>query len=114
MRNQLNDVKINLENTQRIIAEKIVVAGKVPQLERDNEDLKIKIKRYEENSHKLLEELNSLTTERNKLLNKVDDLMKNPQVSAIGNKKALSKGRSGLLGIEGMSSSNVATGKIFF
>ncbi len=86
----MNDLKINLENTQRVVAEKIIIAGKVPLLERDVEDLKTKIKRYEDNSQKLLEELNSLTIERNKLLSKVDSIMKNPQIvninkSRIGN-----------------------------
>lgn len=79
-------MKINLGNTQREAAEKIIIEGKIRLFERDNEDLKIKIKRYEDNSQKLLEELNSLTNERNKLLNKVDEMTKNPQISAIPNR----------------------------
>lgn len=96
-------MKINLDNTQRVVAEKIVVAGKVPLLERDNEDLKIKMKRYEENTNKILEELSATVNEKNKLLNKVEDMMKNPQIVAGG-----AKSRTGI-SIRGGTRSGLGT-----
>lgn len=103
LKNQINDFKINLENTQRMVAEKIVIAGKVPLLERDNEDLKYKMKRYEENSDKLLQEINAITTEKNKLLTKIDEMMKNPQIVNAG-----AKSRTGL-SMKGGNRSNLGT-----
>jgi len=79
-------LKITLETTQRVLAEKNVIAGKVPLLESDNDDLKIKMERYKANNEKILEEINVMEIDRNKFRNKVEEMLKNPQITVGANK----------------------------
>ena len=111
LKNQLSDLKINLDNTQRVIAEKIIVAGKVPQLERDNDDQKIKLKRYEDNSQKLLEELNTLTIDRNQLLNKIDEYAKNPHLSNNTGAKRSTMARPTTFSRSGVNAADITSNK---
>ena len=87
LKHQLNDKKINLEGIQNSFAEQQVKAGKVPLLESDNEDLKMKLKRYENTEKDIMKELNNVTNQRNDLLKKIDDYSKNPHLAANASNK---------------------------
>jgi len=94
-------MKINLEGIQNSFAEQQVKAGKVPLLENDNEDLKLRLKRYENTEKDIMNELNNVTNQRNDLLKKIDDYSKNPHlINNASGKRSTGRGttfqRSGL------------------
>jgi ElaB/YqjD/DUF883 family membrane-anchored ribosome-binding protein len=83
-------MKINLEGIQNLFAEQQVKAGKVPLLESDNEDLKRRLKRYENTEKEIMNELNNVTNQKNDLLKQIDDyIKKNPlNMNAAGRKSS--------------------------
>jgi hypothetical protein len=81
-------MKINLEGIQNLFAELQVKAGKVPLLESNNDDLKLRLKRYENTEKDIMNELNNVTNQRNDLLKKIDEFTKNSNfaINASGRK----------------------------